>query len=165
MKVLVTYYSETGNTKKVAEAIHDGLEQVEKNIAPIDEVKDAGAWDLVYVGFPVKGNSVPGKAAAFLKGLPAGRKVGIFATHGSLRGGPLARTAFEYAGSLPQGSRVLGSFGCRGKVPQAVIDSALKNPEFKAWAEEASSASTHPDEADLKDAREWADNILTKARA
>jgi flavodoxin len=164
MKILVTYFSQTGNTRKVADAIFDSLQLTEKEIAEIDAAKDPGAYQLVFVGFPVHSNSVPKKADAFLRSIPAGTKVAIFATHGSLRNGPLARTAFETAHTLPKG-KVLGTFGCRGKVVQSVIDALMKSSEHKSWAEEAASASTHPDDADLKDARAWADQMLIKARA
>ncbi len=164
MKILVTYFSQTGNTQKVAEAIFDSLELPEKEIAEINAAPDPGAYQLVFVGFPVHSNSVPKKADAFLRSIPAGTKVAIFATHGSLRNGPLARTAFETAHTLPKG-KVLGTFGCRGKVVQSVIDAMMQSSEHKAWAEEAASASSHPDDADLKDARAWADQMLIKARA
>ena len=39
MKVLVTYFSETGNTKKVAKAIYEGVGQAEKEILPIEDYK------------------------------------------------------------------------------------------------------------------------------
>ena len=39
MKTLVTYYSESGNTEKLAKAIYEGLEATENEIAPISEEK------------------------------------------------------------------------------------------------------------------------------
>ena len=164
MKILVTYFSQTGNTKKVAEAIFDTLHSPDKEIADIDAAKDPGAYELIFVGFPVHSNSVPKKADSFLRSIPAGKKVAVFATHGSIRNGALAKTAFETAHTLPKG-KVLGTFGCRGKVAHSVIDALIKTTEHKPWAEEATSANTHPDEADLKDAKAWADQMLVKARA
>ena len=164
MKIMVTYLSQTGNTQKVAEAIFDTLHSPEKEIAAIDDAKDPAAYELIFVGFPVHSNSVPKKADAFLRSIPAGKKVAVFATHGSIKNGPLAKTAFETAATLPKG-KILGMFGCRGKVVQSVIDAMSKTTEHKPWAEEAASASTHPDEADLKDARAWAEQMLVKARA
>ncbi|MBW1989255.1 MAG: flavodoxin domain-containing protein, partial [Deltaproteobacteria bacterium] len=72
MKVLVTYYSETGNTEKVARAIYEGVDETlaEKKIAPVDEVQDPAGYDLYFVGFPVISHSVPKKAAQLLKSLP-----------------------------------------------------------------------------------------------
>ena len=40
MKVLVTYYSETGNTEKIAQAVNEGIQKAQKEILPVNEVKD-----------------------------------------------------------------------------------------------------------------------------
>ena len=87
MKVLVTYYSETGNTEKVARAIYDGIEKAEKEILPIQETENMEDYDLIFCGFPVHSHSIPAPAEKFLKGIPEGNKIARFATHGSLRGG------------------------------------------------------------------------------
>ena len=113
MKVLVTYFSKTGNTEKLSKAIYDGVKQLEKEIKSIEEVGDLGQYHLVFCGFPVQASSVPHKAAELLKKIPADCETAIFATHGSLRGGRLAVTALEHAASLVKG-KVLGTFGCRG---------------------------------------------------
>jgi flavodoxin len=34
MKVLVSYYSDTGNTKEEADAVYDAIEESEKGICP-----------------------------------------------------------------------------------------------------------------------------------
>jgi flavodoxin len=41
-KVLVTYFSRTGNTQKIAEAIHGALDG-EPDLLPMDKVKDLRA--------------------------------------------------------------------------------------------------------------------------
>lgn len=162
MKVLVTYHTLTGNTEKVARAIHDGL-AMDKVILPAAEVKNRNGYDLVFCGFPVQAHSVPGKMAEFIKGLPKGQKVAFFATHGSQRGGQLPRQAFESAAGLAMNLKVLGQFGCRGKVDAKIIDALMKKPEHRAWAEEAQSAEGHPDAADLKDAQVFAQEIVDRA--
>ena len=163
MKVLVTYYSETGNTEKVARSIFEGIRKAEKDLLPIREVKDFEDYDLVFLGFPVHASSVPRKVEPFLKSLPKGTKLAIFATHGSLRGGQLAVHAFEYALSLASKAKIIGTFGCRGKVKHNLIEALMKKPEHKAWAEEAqSSARHHPDDADLHDAGSFAKKMVKK---
>ena len=153
MKALVTYYSESGNTEKLAQAIYDGIELSEKDILPIGEVKDIGGYDLIFCGFPVQASSLPGKAESFIRNIPQGKKLALFATHGSLRGGQLAITAFYYAMSLAPKATILGTFGCRGEVKPGIIDALMKKPEHKAWAMEAQSAVGHPDAADLPEDR------------
>jgi len=165
MKVLVAYYSETGNTEKVAQSIYEGLGFVEKKIASIKDAPRAAQFDVIFVGFPVQNHSVPAVVEKFLKRIPAGKKVAFFATHGSLRGGELAVTAFYYACSLTANKKVLGTYGCRGKVKPKMIEALMKRPQDKYWALEAQSATGNPDEADCEDARKWAWWMLMKARA
>ena len=50
MKILVTYSSKTGNTKKLAEGIYEGLGEMEKEILPMSEVKSLDAYDTVLAG-------------------------------------------------------------------------------------------------------------------
>lgn len=163
MKVLVAYYSETGNTEKLARAIYDAIEEPEKYISKAHEVKNIEDYDLIFCGFPVQTSSVPVKFELFLRKIPKGKKLAVFATHGSLRGGPLAVTAFDYAMGLASKSKVIGTFGCRGKVRADLIEALMKKSEHKAWAEEATSAIRHPDEADIEDSKEFARMMVTKA--
>lgn len=164
MKVLVTYLSQTGNTEKVARAIHDSINRA-KEIHPFQEVRSVEGYDLVFVGFPVHGNSVPAKIQPFLKSLPKNLPVAFFHTHAALRGSELARTGIENALALASQTRVLGTFACQGKVKPAVIESLRDKPENRKWCEEAQAADGHPDEADLADARAFAAGILAKATA
>ncbi len=165
MKALVTYYSQTGNTEKVARAIFDGIAFVEKEICSIQQTKHLERYELFFVGFPVHAHSVPGPVEKFLKKIPEGKKVAFFATHGSLRGGELAVTAFHYALTHAQKRTVLGTFGCRGKVKQTLIEKLLDSPQDRYWAMEAQSAIHHPDEHDLEDAETWARWMVMKANA
>ncbi len=163
MKSLVAYYSESGNTEKLAKAIYDGINVPDKEIMSISEA-NAKDYDVIFVGFPVQASSVPTKVEKFIKSVPEGKKLAFFVTHGSLRGGQLAISALYYAFSLALNSTVLGTFGCRGQVKPNLIDALLKNPEHKAWAMEAQSAAGHPDQADLEDGKEFAGWMIAKAR-
>jgi flavodoxin len=163
MKALVTYYSETGNTEKLAKAIFEGIEKAEKEIKPIGEVSDVDNYDVIFCGFPVQSHSVPGKPANFIKSIPGGKKVAFFSTHGSYRGGELAVQAFYYVLTLASKLKVLGTFGCRGKVNPKLIEELMKQLEHKSWAEEAHSAFDHPNAADLEDGKNWVRKMMKKA--
>ena len=163
MKALVAYYSESGNTEKLAKAIYDGISVPEKEMMPIGEA-NATDGDVIFIGFPVQASSVPATVEKFIKSVPEGKKLAFFVTHGSLRGGQLAITALYYAFSLALNHTVLGTFGCRGQVKPSIIDSLLNNPEHRGWALEAQSAVGHPDNADLADGQEFADLMIAKAR-
>jgi flavodoxin len=161
MKALVTYYSKTSNTQKVAQAIFEAI-HIEKEIKPVQEVSNVSGYDIIFYGFPVNAHSVPEKAAAFISKLPAGQKIAYFSTHGSLRGGQLPKQAFEHALGLSRKLEVLGHFGCRGQVSPQVLDALANNQAFQAWVEEARSAIDHPDKNDLADAQTFAAEMLAK---
>jgi flavodoxin len=160
MKILVTYFTKSGNTEKVARAIYEVIGG-NKKMLPLKEVKKPNGYDIVFCGFPVHSHSVPLPVQNFIKSIPPGKKLALFITHGSLRGGELATTAIEHAISLASKLKLLGTFGCRGKVEPKIIEALLKQPEHRAWAETAKSAASHPDESDLEDARHFAKKILT----
>ena len=161
MKVLVAYYSETGNTKKIAEAIFEEID-LEKEIKAVQDVKNTAGYDMVFYGFPVQSHSVPAKAAVLLGQLPAGQKIAFFSTHGSLRGGRLPMQALEHALGLAARLKVIGHFGCRGQVNQKIIEALEKDQAHKAWAEEARGAIGHPDKSDMADAKAFARDMLIK---
>ncbi len=165
IRALVTYYSESGNTQRVAEAIYDGIVEAKKDILPLNEAENTTEYDMVFCGFPVHAHSVPAKAAAWIQNLPEKTKIAFFATHGSLRGGELAITAFHHALGLATKLTVLGTFGCRGNVKSSIIEGLMKKAEHRAWAQEAQGAAGHPDPGDLDDAKDFADAMITKARS
>ena len=163
MKTLVTFYSVTGNTKKVAEAVYDGLTGTDNEMVSLDDANSLDAFDVIFVGFPVQGSRVPEKAEKFLQGIPENKMVAIFATHSCLRGGQLAIEAFYHAITLASGSKIIGTFGCRGEVKPGIIEAMMEKPEHRGWALEARSAVGHPDDADLQDARTFAESMIAKS--
>ena len=161
MKALVTYYSQTGNTEKIARAIYETI-YFEKEILAIRDVKNLQGYDIIFAGFPVQAHSVPAAFLPFFKKLPAGQDIALFCTHGSLRGGQLPKQAIEHAIGLASGARILGTFSVRGEVNPKVLDSLMNSPQNHVWAEEALGACGHPDEADLADAKEFTKSVLAK---
>jgi len=159
-RTLVTYFSRTGNTRKVAEAVYDELAG-DKALKPVDEVEDLAPYANIFVGFPVQTHSVPYQVEVFLKRIPEGKKVALFSTHGSVTGSNLSREALEYATVLLAKAKVVGTFSCRGKVSMKALEVLMRSPEHEAWADMAASAATHPDEHDLAEARAFARWAMT----
>ncbi len=163
-KILITYFSETGNTKIIAEAIFKTVDG-EKIIKPINELLDneLERYSLIFIGFPIHSHSVPFPIEAALKNIPPNKKIAFFSTHGALTGNRLAREALEHASVITSKAKLLGTFTCRGKVSPEALEVLEKSPEHKAWAEMAVSADTHPDENDMEDAASFARWIITLA--
>ena len=163
MKALVTYYSQTGNTEKIARAIHEAI-HFEKELLPIKDVKNLQGYDVIFAGFPVQAHSVPAAFLPFFRNLPAGQPIALFCTHGSQRGGHLPKQAIEHAIGLASQVKILGTFCVRGQVNPQVIDSLMNSMQNQAWAEEAQGACEHPDQADFADAKAFAKTVLAKLR-
>jgi flavodoxin len=158
--ILVAYYSLTGNTRTVAEAIYDALPQ-SKAIQPISGVKSVAGYDLLFIGFPVESHSVPYKVEKFLESIPQGTKIALFSTHGSALGSRLSREAIEHAAVVTSHTRLISTFSCRGKVSPQALEALAHSPEHEAWVDMAASASSHPNEDDLAEARAFARRVLT----
>jgi len=163
-KALVAYYTQTGNTLKIAESIYEALPG-EKEIKALAEIKSLDAYDLVFIGFPIHSHNIPKKVQDLLKKVPRDKKIALFSTHGALTGSQLSREALESAAALASGAKLLGTYACRGRVPYSVLESLEAKPEHKAWAEMAASARTHPDATDLEEAKVFAKWIRDKGSA
>ena len=164
MNSLVLFYSETGNTEKIAKTIYDSLPDEKSLINIIDlDVNTLSNYDLIFFGCPVHAHSVPKAVKSFLKDLPDNltSKIALFITYG-------VPDKMFYEGCLSTLSKsfqkksleVLGEFHCLGK--HSAIDLLAKF--FPDKVNDAKKSDSHPDEADLKAAKKFALDIIKKAK-
>jgi flavodoxin len=123
MKVLVTYKSLTGNTKKIAEAIYSEIKD-ESEIKLFQEVDSLDGYDLIFVGCPIEFFGA-GKATKrwFNKNLN-GKRIALFCTHGAPEfapGVPMWTDALKAAAS-DAGAEIVNFFNCQGELSQEVLD-------------------------------------------
>lgn len=161
-KSLVAYYTQTGNTLKVAESIYEALPG-DKQIESVVNVESLDEYDLVFIGFPIHNHNIPKQVQDFLKKVPHNKKIALFSTHGALTGSRLSREALEHAAVLASKAELVGTFSCRGRVPYSLLEALGKKPEHQAWVEMAASARNHPDETDLEQARIFASWMRNKS--
>ena len=81
MNILITYSSKTGNTKKLAEGIYEGLATDNKTILPMSEVTSLEEYDTILVGYWVDKGAPNEESKKFLEAIK-GKTVGLFATLG-----------------------------------------------------------------------------------
>src|SRR5680860_419541 len=119
MKANLVYYSQTGNTVKVAEAIAEGLDAggYRPQLIPLHRAvpEDALDCDLFGVGAPAHASRPGTPILAYLGGLPLLPEhfAFVFATTGGAPG----RTLPDLAAPLRErGARVLGGFKARGEI-------------------------------------------------
>lgn len=164
MKVLVTYMSKTGNTRKVAEAIFKEIDE-EKEIKAINEVDSIVGYDITFLGFPVHGERLEKKVADLLvKHCVHGRNVALFVTHGSREGDvpELQHWLAEFKMAASQ-ANVLGVFNCQGQLAKSVkfIMSIYPNAKYRLWAKMDTSQG-QPDQTRIDRARVFSRNMMRK---
>ncbi len=148
MKSLVVYSSNTGNTKKLAQAVYDALSG-EKEMRPVEEAPATRDYDLVAVGFWLKAAKPDPKATQYLAGLDKGKRVFLFATHGAASSSEHALAAMEKARGLCGGAEIAGVFSCQGQVSPKVLAKAGAKEHPPVWLKDAPMAEGHPDEGDI----------------
>lgn len=88
MKILIIYFSQSGNTKMIAEAIKDVLPTEEVDLKPISEMDpiNFGKYDLVFLGSGVYASRVHSSVVNLIKGVSEfPTKFVYFCTHASLK--------------------------------------------------------------------------------
>ena len=163
VKVLVAYKSSTGNTKKVAEAIYGEI-GCEKEIKPISEVQDIGAYDLSFLGFPTHVEGPDKKTKETLAKLcTQGRNVALFVTHASPEDGKELPEWMEKFKQSAAGANLVGFFDCQGELSSGVkfIMKMSPNKKFRTWAKFDKSQG-QPDKTRLERARVFAKDVMSR---
>jgi flavodoxin len=148
MKSLVVYSSQSGNTRKLAEAVFDALPG-EKARYPVDEAPDPSDYGFIAVGFWLMGGKPDPKSSEYL-GKIGEKPLFLFATHGAGAGSDHAIHGMALAKSLAPESDIRGTFSCQGQVNPKVLEKASKKPEPPVWLADAPDADGHPNEADIE---------------
>jgi len=166
MKTAVVYYSETGNTARVGEAIARALDTPGAVTASIQDEPSLDGCDLVFVGMPVIRFGAPEPAQLFLEEQCVGRRVALFVTHtapdyldlleGWLGACKVAATAAE--------AELVGIFHCQGALAEPVRQYMLASGDamLTQFAEMASCADGQPDDAALARAAEFARETVAR---
>jgi flavodoxin len=159
MKALVVYSSQTGNTKKLAEAVHEQL-PADTLLCSVDEAPEPADYDFIAVGFRLQAGKPDPKSAGFLERLKGHNRLFLFATHGANPDSEHAQAAMAHAQSLAEGATVAGTFNCFGAVNPKVLEKVKAKPQPPVWLDDAADAVGHPDPADLDRLRRSLDAAL-----
>lgn len=160
MKVLVTYSSKTGNTKKLAEGIFEGIGNVEKEIFPMKEVANLENYDIILAGYWVDKGGPNEEAKKFLETIE-NKKVGLFATLAFWPDSEHAYNAILNGEKIVKDkNHVIGKYICQGKIDEKLIEVFEKMPEgnpHRPTPEKRKRykiSANHPSNADISVAAE-----------
>ncbi|MFX0002829.1 MAG: flavodoxin family protein [Candidatus Hodarchaeota archaeon] len=170
MKILVTYFSNTGNTEKIAKSIYESLKDQKVDLKPVKDVnplilKD---YNLIFLGSGIYASRVNKSLLDLINDaqeLP--KNFAFFCTHASATGYQdgfrLVKKALK-----KYDLNILGEFDCMGEniglSPQNIKSMMEKLPvEKRKEAEEHQKRlKGRPNQDDLEDARKFALSILQK---
>ena len=171
MKILTTYFTQTGNTERIATVIHNEVSaQHDTVIKKMDAIHNSSldGYNLIFIGSPCHAGTLAAPVREFLSQLtdnPSFHLAG-FITHASPA---YSKTDFEncitYFASVCKKKNIIyhGCFECQGSLaPQLheFIKKAKKIPDDE-WNRILSSNSGHPDEGDEINARSFARKVIS----
>jgi len=173
MKVLVAYYSETGNTERVARAIYDEVSMKHNtDLKRVDEitVDTLSDYDFVFLGSACHSTDLASPVKRILGAIPNSPKFKLagFFTHAASSGG-FSRWASRCISSFQETSKekridFKGYYNCQGS-PSPPIQEFIKREVITSageWEEYFEEVRKHPTPEDLQKAKEFARRVLSK---
>jgi len=164
MKTLVTYFTDSGKTKMVADAIF-GVIEGEKEIKPISDVDVLEGYDLVFVGSPMHGFGLNENVKEFVERSAKGKNIALFVTHASPEEAvEQLQPWLDNCKEATVGSNLVGFFHCQGEMHKELADALamMDDPKLAAWGKHRDVTLGQPDETRLERARAFARETVSK---
>jgi flavodoxin len=171
MKILITYFSQTGNTEKIGRAISEVASQ--NNETEIKKMEDLDAtsvsgYDFIFIGSPLHASNLAGPVKEFLENLPAGacKKMAGFITHFAPAYPEQAMDGFVEpikTTCADKGIEYKGCFDCQGALTESLHEAVKQNQNFtdEQWADIVKAMTGKPNADDEANAREFAREMLS----
>lgn len=181
MKSLVAYFTQTENTKMIAEAIYEVLSahgEVKIDTVRRVNLESLNEYDLLFVGAPCHDSDLAPPVKGFLEELPDSSKfklVGFFTHSTNMPDGTERNQGLydQWAGKcIPtfenackdKNIEFLGYFHCPARASEP-IEGFIRQQiitDDDEWAVYLPELRKHPDSNDIENAKEFAQEILEK---
>jgi len=171
MKILIIYFSQTGNTEKIARAIEEvAAEGNETEIKKMEEVESSAVsgYDLIFIGSPLHAANLAAQVKTFLGDLQSGasKQLAGFITHSAAAYSDQDMGGFTEPiinACKDKGIEYKGCFDCQGFLTEAIHDMVKKsqNATDEQWAEVVRQMTGHPNAGDEAKAKEFAKEVLS----
>ena len=170
MKILITYFSNTGNTEKVAKAIKEGFGKENVDLIPVDKVDPDAlqAYDLILLGSGIYASRINNSIVNLVKkatSIPS--KFAYFCTHASLN---FYQKPFIKVSEILEkhDCEIVGEFDCVGDnigIPEKQKTDMLNRlpPDKRKEAVETQKLiKGRPNSKDLENAKKFAQILIKK---
>lgn len=164
MKSIIVYSSLTGNTKKLAEAIHEKYPKFD--IRSIDECADISEYDLIFLGYWVNRGTADEACLNVLNNSQS-NKIATFGTSGQY---PDSDASIKYCNRVKalvqDKNEYMGGFICQGKIEESRTEKRKRIPQGQSHylTEEGLrrhlESRKHPDEEDINRLLLWVEDVL-----
>jgi len=183
MKILIAYFTQTGNTEKVARAIYEEVLS-QGHAAHLKSITETAsdsldAYDLVFLGSACHSADLAEPVKRILESITSSSsfKMAGFVTHATVKpqGNEREHEFYEkWAGKCAESFErisqekeieLLGYFSCQG-APSPPIEAFIHStiiPDDEEWQAYVAEVRKHPNEEDLKQAREFARTVLSQS--
>jgi flavodoxin len=182
MNILVTYFSLSGNTKKIADAFVEELTSQAQQVTIKDLVEISPAtlqeFDLVFLGAACHDSDLAESAIGLLEKIDYTPKYKLagFVTHATTMPDHTERNQqlyTQWAGkciqsfhrlSADKGFDFLGFFHCQGAPVPPIAEFIHQEiiPDEQEWEEYLNEVRDHPNQKDIDDAKTFAREVIQK---
>jgi len=169
LKILITYFSNTGNTEKIAKSMKDGLMDYDLDLIHVKDVDPTtlSSYDIVFLGSGVYASRIDKSILIMIKkavpDLPA--KLAYFCTHASLN---LYQEPFKRINNIikEHNCEIIGEFDCVGEnlgIPldtQLAMLERLPEDQREKAKKDRERINGRPNEMDLENAKNFAISLV-----
>lgn len=170
MKVLVTYFSQSGNTEKIAKAICEEVAKAaETDLKKLEELtpEQVAEYDCIFIGSPLhQGNlAVPVKECLGALKTTSGQKMAGFITHMAPAYPEQDMEAFAEpmkTACKEKSIEFVGCFDCQGFLAEAMHGPVQKMLEMddEQWAEMVKKMTGRPNQEDVDNAKAFVKGLF-----
>ena len=170
MKVLVTYFSQSGNTEKIANAIwEEAVTCSDADLKKLEEITPdmVAEYDCIFMGSPLHSGSLaaPVKECLGVLKSTSGQQMAGFITHMAPAYPEQDMDAFEEpmkTACREKGIEYRGCFDCQGALTESMHEAVQKkhNLSDEQWAGMVKQMTGHPNEEDVANAKACAKEVL-----
>jgi flavodoxin I len=170
MKVLVIYFSQTGNTEKIAMAICEEASQAnEAELKKLEDINtdEVAGYDFIFIGSPLHASNLAAPVKEFLAGIQASssQKMAGFITHFAPAYPEQAMDGFTEpikSACKEKGIEYKGCFDCQGALTESLHEMVKKKQNLtdEQWSDMVKQMTGRPNEEDEGRAKAFAKSVL-----